>query len=115
VQFTLVIFMVSTSGKIPTGSTTIDLATLKLGEGTTETVNIEKCPDKSANLTYTASLLTPESTTPEEEAVNPNASTKFEVSAVKQSSSGSPREANNSPGSFHVSNNKQSIPSRLTG
>jgi hypothetical protein len=48
--------MNSANGKIPTGSSPINLSNIKHGESKTYTSNIEKCPDKSANLNYTVSF-----------------------------------------------------------
>jgi hypothetical protein len=48
--------MTSANGKIPAGSTTISLASLKAGSSDVRTSAIEKCPDKSATISYTFSL-----------------------------------------------------------
>lgn len=48
--------MTSANGKIPAGSVTLNLGSIKPGSTENCTASIEKCPDKSANLNYTYSL-----------------------------------------------------------
>jgi hypothetical protein len=108
--------MTSANGKIPTGSTTINLASLKEGETTIATTSsIDKCPDKSANITYTASLEFIRPTTrPASQDKLIGSSTLLEVSACNYpSSSMRLRSANNSPSArCCVSNNKLSVSNR---
>jgi hypothetical protein len=51
----LIIYLISSSGKIPAGNATVDLNSLKKGLNKIET-NILKCPDKSASISFSISL-----------------------------------------------------------
>ncbi len=48
--------MTSANGKIPAGSVALNLGPLKAGSSDMLTSVIDKCPDKSASVTYTYSL-----------------------------------------------------------
>jgi len=51
----LLIYLKSSSGKIPAGNVTIDVNSLKKGLNKVE-ANVMKCPDKSASISYSVEL-----------------------------------------------------------
>lgn len=48
--------MTSANGKIPAGSVPINIFTIKPGSTEEKTIPIQKCPDKTANISFTYSL-----------------------------------------------------------
>lgn len=55
-QAKIVIYMTSANGKIPAGSASLSLGTVRVGSSENVKIPIDKCPDKQANINFTYSL-----------------------------------------------------------